>query len=381
MMSQKSSEAFQDSALGHAFNGRPVLVTGHTGFKGSWLCEWLLALGAKVTGFGLQPETSPSLFAQLALPEWLNHRVRDIRDPAQVKEVVEQTQPDFVFHLAAQALVRRSYCEPVLTYQTNLGGTLNLLEALRSLRKSCAAVIVTTDKVYENLERPLGYGEDDPLGGFDPYSSSKAAAEIAIASWRRSFFSNHRVRIASARAGNVLGGGDWAEDRIVPDCVRALRQGQTVPVRNKTATRPWQHVLETLSGYLWLAAVLDNPGLTKFPAALFTSAFNFGPRDTNRTVAELVQEVLKHWPGDWEDRSDPNAVHESNWLQLRTDKAEALLGWKPAWGFGETIRQAIGWYRAAASLGEAREFRQLTLEQIKSYCQSAREKRIAWALA
>jgi len=381
MTDPKTFEPFASSLLGRAFGGRRVLVTGHTGFKGSWLCEWLLALGARVTGLGLVPETSPALFDQLGLAGRIEHVLSDVRDPERVKALVEQTQPEFVFHLAAQPLVRRSYREPVATYQTNLMGTIHLLEALRSLNASCAAVFATTDKVYENQERTIGYCEDDRLGGFDPYSSSKAAAEIAIAAWRNSFFANHPVRIASARAGNVIGGGDWAEDRIVPDCIRALRAGQAVPVRNRISTRPWQHVLEPLSGYLWLAAVLDNVARASHPTGHFTSAFNFGPLDSNRTVAELVQEVLKSWPGTWEDRSDPNAVHESNWLELRTDKAGALLGWKAVWGFADAVRHTVGWYRAADSLCEPKDFRKLTLSQIEAYCCSAHERKIAWASA
>ena len=381
MIRQKADQPIIGRPFGGAFPRRRVLVTGHTGFKGSWLCEWLLALGARVTGFGLVPKTRPALFDQLGLADRIDHVLGDLRDGERIKALVDQSQPEFVFHLAAQPLVRRSYREPVETYQTNLMGTIHLLEAVRSLKNPCAAVFATTDKVYENQERTTGYREDDRLGGFDPYSSSKAAAEIAIAAWRSSFFSNHPVRIASARAGNVIGGGDWAEDRIVPDCIRALRAGHAVPVRNKISTRPWQHVLEPLSGYLWLAAVLDNAPLTNHSAAQLTSAFNFGPFDSSRTVAELVQEVLKHWPGDWEDGSDPNAVHESNCLELRTDKAGALLGWKAVWDFAESVRHTIGWYRAAESLREPKDFRKLILNQIEAYSRTACEKKIAWASA
>jgi CDP-glucose 4,6-dehydratase len=382
MTEQSSRPALTDCALGRAYGGRRVLVTGHTGFKGSWLCEWLLTLGAQVTGFSLAPDTNPALFDQLGLAERLDHRSRDIRDLTHVMEAIEQVQPDFVFHLAAQPLVRRAYREPLLTYQTNVIGTVHLLEALRSLRKPCAAVFVTSDKAYENKEWVFGYREDDALGGFDPYSSSKAAAEIAITAWRRSFFPAHPVRIASARAGNVIGGGDWSEDRIVPDCIRALRQSQRVPVRNKRSQRHWQHVLEPLSGYLWLAAALHNPALANCSPDQLPAAFNFGPSpDSNRPVVELVQEVLKHWPGEWEDRSDPNAVHEAGLLQLCTDKAYALLAWRPAWEFAETIQHTVGWYHAAERLMGAKDFRKLTLSQIEVYCQAAAARRIAWAKA
>src|SRR5581483_7589798 len=283
-----------------------------TGFKGSWLAQWLIDLGAQVHGFSLEPPTQPSLFEQLGLAHRIHHQIADIRDAEAVKQSILDTQPDYVFHLAAQAIVRTSFDQPVETYATNVLGTVHVLDALRTIQHPCAAVLVTTDKCYENREWMHGYREEDVLGGYDPYSSSKAAAEIAVASWRHSFFFDHAVHLASARAGNVIGGGDWAKDRILPDCVRALRQGQPIGVRNKIATRPWQFVLEPLSGYLWLAAVLMQPSLRPYEARLFNSAFNFGPNlDSNRTVADLVTTVLKQWPGSWEDKSDPNAVHEA----------------------------------------------------------------------
>lgn len=353
--------------FGAAFRGRTVWLSGHTGFKGAWLSEWLLQLGATVHGFALAPATEPALFDQLGLASRVVGEIQDIRDVGQVRQSIERSQPDFVFHLAAQPLVGFSYNEPVATYATNVMGTVHVLEALRTLRKPCAAVFITTDKCYENSEWVYGYRETDPLGGYDPYSSSKAAAEIAIAAYRRSFFQNHPVRIASARAGNVIGGGDWTTDRIVPDCARALQKGEPIPVRNKVATRPWQHVLEPLSGYLWLAALLTrNPTVA--------SAFNFGPTyESNRTVAELVQEVLKHWPGRWEDKSDPQAVHEAGWLQLATDKAQALLGWSPVWNFQTAIQQTVRWYRDSGNK------RDLTLTQIAEYTAQARQSGLSWA--
>ena len=240
--------------FGGAFRGKNVWLSGHTGFKGAWLAHWLLGLGAKVHGFALPPATEPALFDQLGLVNQMEHQLADIRDSGAVAASIAAVQPDFVFHLAAQAILRTSYEIPIETYATNVMGTIHVLEALRALKKPCAAVLVTTDKCYENREWVYGYREDDPLGGYDPYSSSKAAAEIAISAWRRSFFGEHPVRVASGRAGNVIGGGDWAKDRIVPDCIRHLQRNESIPVRNPRATRPWQHVLEPLSGYLWLAA-------------------------------------------------------------------------------------------------------------------------------
>jgi CDP-glucose 4,6-dehydratase len=378
-------------AFNSNFAGKRVFLTGHTGFKGAWLAQWLLDLGAEVHGFSLEPPTSPSMFDLLGLAKRMKHQVADIRDASAVRNAVGSAQPDFVFHLAAQAILRASYDQPVETYAANVMGTINVLEALRGLKKSCAAVIVTTDKCYENREWVYGYREEDPLGGYDPYSSSKAAAEIAVSAWRRSFFREHPVRIASARAGNVIGGGDWAKDRIVPDCVRTLQAGQAIPVRNKTARRPWQHVLEPLSGYLWLAAALmgnpnslrratnRNPKLD--PSSVLTplsSAFNFGPgHDSNRTVEELVTEVIKHWPGKWEDKSDPNAVHEAKLLQLTTDKAHALLGWTPVWNFQTAIEQTIGWYRAVLKKPECA--RDLTSRQIQHYTAAALQAGLPWA--
>jgi CDP-glucose 4,6-dehydratase len=366
----------------NAFRNKTVWLSGHTGFKGSWLAHWLLDLGAKVHGFALAPPTNPALFDQLGLARRLHHQLADLRDAAAVRQSLQAAQPDFVFHLAAQAIVRVSYEQPAETYATNVMGTIHVLEALRALQKPCATVLITTDKCYENREWVHGYREEDPLGGHDPYSSSKAAAEIAIAAWRRSFFTGQPVKIASARAGNVIGGGDWAKDRIVPDCVRALQQGQPIPVRNKTATRPWQHVLEPLSGYLWLGALLAHPRLARHPPALLASAFNFGPtHEANRTVAELVTEVLKHWPGRWEDRSDPQAVHEAKLLQLATDKAHALLGWAPVWDFPTAIEQTVKWYRAAEKKADAAAVQELTSSQIALYAATARESGAVWATA
>ena len=365
--------------FGSAFAGRRVLVTGHTGFKGAWLCQWLLDLGAEVTGVSLPPNTSPSLFIQLGLAKRLRHVIGDIQNPAVLARAVQSSKPDFVFHLAAQALVRESYLRPRETFSVNAMGTLNMLEALKTFKRPCAAVFITTDKCYENREWHHGYREEDPLGGRDPYSASKAVAELIIASYRDSFFENHPVKVASCRAGNVIGGGDWARDRIMPDCIAALKKNKPILVRNRRATRPWQHVLEPLGGYLWLAATLANPKLRRVDLSALTSAFNFGPdRESNRSVEELVAEVLQHWPGRWEDKSNPNAPHEAGLLQLSTDKAYSLLRWRPVWDFSATIAKTVEWYRTAARLRTAQEFQAQTREQIAQYVTQAGALQIPW---
>lgn len=326
------------------WRGRRVLLTGNTGFKGAWLALWLKELGAEVTGFALPPETQPNLFIQLGLAQHIDHRLGDIRDGELLKTLVQEVKPEVVLHLAAQPLVRLSYRQPAETWSTNVMGTIYLLEALRLLDQSCSAVLITTDKVYRNQEWLYGYRENDPLGGHDPYSSSKAAAELSIASWRDSFcgalpHQTPHLRIASARAGNVIGGGDWALDRIVPDAMRALSQGEAIDVRNPGATRPWQHVLEPLGGYLRLAEVLAASHEQ-------ATAFNFGPQlEANRPVRELVEEALKHWPGRWQDQGDPHAPHEASLLNLVIDRAHHQLGWSPRWDFATTVERTVNWYR------------------------------------
>ncbi len=362
-----------------AFSGKKVWLSGHTGFKGSWMSEWLIALGAKVHGFALPPHTKPALFDQLALAGRMHHEIGDIRDAGAVTASIAHCRPDFVFHMAAQPLVRLSYLIPVETFNTNVIGTLHVLNALQQIQKSkrtCVAVMITTDKCYENNEWLCSYREDDAMGGHDPYSASKGAAEIAIHSMRRSFFNSadSPVRVASARAGNVIGGGDWADDRIIPDTVRALKEGRAVPVRNRTSTRPWQHVLEPLSGYLSLAAALSN--ISKYPVlqqavfqpGLSSAAFNFGPHlASNQTVADLVREFLLHWPGQWEDRSDASAPHEASKLNLATDKAFHTIRWSPRWDFSSTVARTAEWYKESCKLSAASDFRELTVRQINKY--------------
>jgi CDP-glucose 4,6-dehydratase len=356
------------------WKGRRVLVTGHTGFKGSWLTLWLLELGATVTGVSLEPEGDPHLFHQLRLADRIDHHIADIRDLPALAAIALASDPEVVLHLAAQPLVRRSYRDPLGTWSTNVQGSLNVLEAIRPLSHPCAVVMITTDKVYANREWDFGYRENDHLGGHDPYSASKAGAEIAIASWRSSFVGTaaHQtphLSIATARAGNVIGGGDWAEDRIVPDAARALAEGRPIPVRRPGATRPWQHVLEPLSGYLLLAERLMEA--SRLPDANpFADAFNFGPHlESNRPVRDLINEALLHWPGAWEDLSDPEAPHEAGRLHLQIDKAHHQLGWQPRWSFATTIARTLGWYRAVHENPAQAET--ICLEDLARYAQSS----------
>jgi CDP-glucose 4,6-dehydratase len=369
-------------AFGDTYRGRRVLVTGHTGFKGSWLAEWLLALGAEVAGLALPPPTQPALFTQLDLGQRLRHHEGDIGDLGSVRRAVDDWQPDFVFHLAAQPLVRLSYRQPVETYRTNVLGTAHVLEAVRLAERPCTVICITTDKAYENREWLHAYREEDPMGGHDPYSSSKGAAELVISAYRRSFFSAPEscIRVASVRAGNVIGGGDWAEDRIVPDCMRSLLRGEPIRVRNPHATRPWQHVLEPLSGYLALGAHLDQAARQSDHPRLarLAGAFNFGPPlDSNRPVRDLVAEILRHWPGSWADQPEAGAVHEASLLNLATDKAHHLLGWHAVWDFATTLAETVQWYRhhqtQPATAGET------TRQQIELYCQQATQQGLAWA--
>ena len=333
----------KSEAFGGFFRGRTVLVTGHTGFKGAWLSHWLVRLGARVTGVALPPQTAPSLFASLKLEDRLDHRLLDIRDADAVMSTFHDVRPDVVFHLAAQPLVRRSYAEPLATWQTNVMGTLHVLEAIRTTSGVIACVVITSDKCYENQERETGYTEGEHLGGYDPYSSSKAAAEIAVASWRRSFIAGQGCRLATARAGNVIGGGDWNEDRIVTDFVSSIERGQPVRLRNPYAVRPWQHVLESLSGYLLLASRLGQPD-----GEQFAGAWNFGPaEDATATVETLARYLVEAWgSGAVEIASEQQSQpHEAGLLKLDCAKAAKLLDWHCRWGLPETARRTAHWYR------------------------------------
>ena len=351
------------------YSGKRVMVTGHTGFKGAWLCEWLLGLGADVLGLAL-PAPKPSLFFALELERRMKHCIEDIRHSAEVEETIRDWQPEFIFHLAAQALVRVSYREPVQTFATNALGTAHLLEAVRVAKIPCSIVAVTTDKCYANDGRARSFAENDPLGGHDPYSASKAAAEIVVASYRDSFFAQGAdVALASARAGNVIGGGDWAADRIVPDAIRALSAGKPVPVRNPDFTRPWQHVLEPLGGYLLLGAKLEEARKRKAEIARYAQAFNFGPEpDANRTVREVVEEILRHWPGSWKQVHQEQHLKEAPLLSLAIDKAKAVLDWDPRWDFARTVTETVAWYREYSSGGKSGAMIDFTQKQIAAYC-------------
>lgn len=362
--------------LASLFKDSRVLVTGCTGFKGSWLSLWLRQMGADVHGVSVGVPTQPSHFSAAELASKIKDHRLDIRDGVALKALVKEIQPDFVFHLAAQALVRRSYADPLETWQTNAMGTTNLLEALRGINKPCVAVLITSDKCYDNVEWVWGYRETDALGGPDPYSASKGAAELAIRSYVRSFFpADGMVRIGIGRAGNVIGGGDWADDRIVPDCMRAWSCGATVPLRNPLATRPWQHVLEPLSGYLNLAMAL------KESTALHGEPFNFGPpAQQNHSVGELVAAMTEHWDQvRWEDVSGQyGGPYESGLLKLNCDKALHLLHWRAVWDFAATVRETALWYRHYYE-NPTKPIADFSLGQIEAYVQAAQCQGVAWA--
>lgn len=345
--------------LEHAFRGRKVLVTGHTGFKGGWLSLWLQELGADVVGYGLAPDTDPSLFVDAGVAGSGRSIIADIRNKDALLDAIRQERPEYVFHLAAQPLVRQSYRDPVGTFESNVMGTANLLDAVRQVDSVRSCVVVTSDKCYENLEWTYAYRETDPLGGYDPYSASKGAAEIVVSSFRRSFFSDNRCGVASARAGNVIGGGDWAEDRILPDCVRALSKGERIKIRSPNAVRPWQHVLEPLYGYLMLAmSAREDP-------VSYSEAWNFGPMVSQYSVSKLVDDVVQAWgSGGWDDLSDPNAVHEAHYLRLDSTKANVRLGWLPKLDVKQSVDLAVAWYKHRLAGEDMRKF---TLGQIRAY--------------
>ncbi len=364
-----------NSAFGGVFARKRVLVTGHTGFKGSWLTIWLRRLGAEVVGYSLDPPTTPSLFELARVGEGIEDHRDDVRDSETLERVVLSSKPNVVLHLAAQAIVRESYETPLETLATNVMGTAHVIEAVRRSGHPCAVVIVTSDKCYENMDWHFGYRETDPLGGSDPYSMSKGSAELVVASWRRSFLGDGSpVRLASARAGNVIGGGDWARDRIVTDCIAALCAGKPIGVRNPGATRPWQHVLEPLSGYLWLAAkLLGSDGHRH------GQAWNFGPpMQSVCTARELVELLIDSWgEGGWEDLSDPDAPHEAKLLALSCEKAFRHLGWEPTWQLRDCIRETVHWYRQWNE-GHV-DPRALCEQQIDQYTRCAAGRGMIWA--
>jgi len=358
------------------FYGATIVVTGHTGFKGSWLTAWLKNLGANVVGISLDPITSPSHFNLLDLRNGMTDLRIDIRDFSKLKDAICDHKPDFLFHLAAQALVKKSYDNPLETWETNLTGTINVLESLKSLDNRCSSVIITSDKCYKNVEWVWGYRETDELGGYDPYSASKGAAELAIRSYVMSYFSNlgnNRPRIVSARAGNVIGGGDWSADRIIPDCVRAWNSNSAVLLRNPLSTRPWQHVLEPLSGYLWLALMLSKTD------NLHGESFNFGPSSLEtQSVEKLVKTMAMFWDKvSWDSNKSNNDIHEAGLLKLNCDKASHLLDWSSSLSFIDTVKFTAEWYKNFYD--NSLPISDLTNSQINAYTEILRSLGRKWA--
>lgn len=346
---QGAMEELEVTVNASFWGGKRVLITGHTGFKGGWLAIWLQRLGADITGISRPPNTTPSLFELAQVAQGMTSHICDIRDAASLAVLINAARPEVVFHLAAQPLVRASYREPLSTFSTNIMGTANVLDALRGLSGARVAVMVTTDKVYRNQEHHLPYREDDKLGGYDPYSASKAASEIVIASYRDAYLKEQRLAVASARAGNVIGGGDWSEDRLIPDAVRAWGNGQPLAVRNFQASRPWQHVLEPLSGYLTLAQKLwQQPELA--------GSYNFGPYTHEAaTVETVINLACSAYGNSFVRHEDSSAkLHEAGWLALEIAKARVVLGVNPKWRLNESVQRTMSWYKAQRQGSDAR---------------------------
>ena len=351
------------------WRGRRVFLTGHTGFKGAWLSLWLQQLGAEVSAYALAPETKPNLFEIADVSTGMRSEIGDIRDLHQLTQALKQAQPEIILHLAAQPIERRSYAEPIETYSTNVMGLVHLFEAIRAVGGVRVCVNVTSDKCYENREWPHGYREIDPMGGYDPYSSSKGCAELVTAAYRQSFFypsdQDASLHLASARAGNVIGGGDWASDRLIPDMMRAIVKGQPVLIRNPSAIRPWQHVLEPLSGYLKLAERLAGEN-----GRDYAEAWNFGPAsDDVRPVKWIVEKMVERWGDKASWALDPaEGPHEAQFLSLDCQKAHRNLGWRPVWTISEAIEKIVDWHKQFNKKSNMREF---TLNQINDYCTDA----------
>ena len=360
------------------FQNKKVFVTGHTGFQGSWLTLWLKSLGAKVIGYSLPPPTKPSLFEILQLKQSINHILGDVRDYSFLQKCLIKHKPDIVFHLAAQSLVKLSYEKPIDTFHTNIMGTVNVLEAIRNTPSVKTGIVISSDKCYENKEWIFAYRENDPLGGFDPYSASKGATEIITSSYNRSFFHSdskkRNVGIATVRAGNVIGGGDWAQDRIIPDCIRSINSGKLIQIRNPKSIRPWQFVLEPISGMLLLASKL-----WKSPYS-YNESWNFGPNlSTNVTVKELVIQIIKEFEqkAKWKDvsKNTKNIVHEANFLRLDSTKANNLLGWRQAYSIKETIAETASWYQ---NFEKKKEMIKFTVSQIEKYVEKTKYMNADW---
>lgn len=355
------------------YNGKRVFLTGHTGFKGSWLSLFLKELGADVMGYSLEPNTDPSIYKICDIDRDIKSVIGDIKDLDKLCDAMKEFNPDIIFHLAAQPLVRLSYKEPKNTYETNVIGTLNVYEAARKCHSVKAIVSITTDKCYENKEWPYGYRENDPMGGYDPYSSSKGCAELLTASYRNSYFNELGVGIASARAGNVIGGGDWAEDRLIPDLVRATADNKTLVIRNPLATRPWQHVLEPLSGYLWLGALLLE-GKNEYACG-----WNFGPNDNDiLSVKEVLDLAVDTWGNNYEVDSSVQP-HEAQLLKLDISKAKTELKWKPVYDVNTAVTKTMEWYKNFYVNREA-DIKNYTINQIKEYIEEAKSKKVIWSV-
>jgi CDP-glucose 4,6-dehydratase len=368
---KKSVKMFDD-----IYRNKKVLITGHTGFKGSWLAIWLKELGAEIIGYALNPPTDPSNFSATGLQEKISHIHGDILDLDHLLAVFSKYEPEFVFHLAAQPLVRRSYDEPKMTFDTNVGGTVNVLETVRLNPNVKVVVNITSDKCYENKEWGWGYRENDPMGGHDPYSASKGCSELVFSAYLKSFFSqstthNRQIGAASARAGNVIGGGDWGKDRLVPDCIRALSSGQRIGIRNPHAVRPWQHVLEPLSGYLQLGALLSQD------PQKYSGAWNFGPDEgSHLTVVAMTDRLIKYWgSGAWEDLSNPKALHEASLLKLNCDKAHAELNWRSALTIDECLQMTADWYKKFYTGSQKEDIYPFCVGQIRKYEEITMAKR------
>ena len=373
----KLDELKSKNPLFSTFSGKKVFITGHTGFQGSWLTLWLNMLGAKVTGYSLPPPTKPALFKILKLENSIDHFVGDINDYEHLSKVIVKTKPDFIIHLAAQALVRKSYLTPLETFETNVIGTANVLQSLRKLKKQSSCIIMTSDKCYNNSQNKRPHKETDPMGGEDPYSASKGAAELITSSFKDSFFNNEisSHKISSTRAGNVIGGGDWSEDRLVPDLVRSISNNREVIIRNPSYVRPWQFVLESLSGLLWILCKMNS---TK---AKYNQAWNLGPKkDDMITVEQVVNKISGHWKkGNWKKskRNLKNKFSESKSLQIDSTKARKLLEWKNVYSIDETISETINWYKTYYD--DKSLIYDLSVEQITKYIKNAQKKKLSWA--